>query len=483
MFLCVLFFSFLFFCSASAESVAVGKTVTVSVSGAKGTISYKSSDTSIATVTSAGKVTAKKVGTVKITATSAATSTNGAASKTVTIKVVPAATSSLKATNLATGIKLTWAKVAGATGYKVYRGKTPIATIRSGAKVTFTDSKANTNGAKYTFRVIATASTGTSTLSKSVTKYRIARPVISSATNNASGKITVKWEKNAKATGYQLQYSKSSSFASGNKKVNISSAGTVSKAISGLKKDSTYYVRIRSYKTVGNAKYYSGWSSKKTVKITVGPLSDKAKAISAYKKMLSNSTIAMMPLGTSCAYWGDGETVYRKASSTSGMSFALAYIDNDDVPELIIKTRDNLIDTWDNKSKIPYYLQSVYTWKNGKVSLIAYRADEGEETPLFRGYYKKKGIFKMRDYYLGGYDSKAQLKMYTDCYYKLSGNRALLQLTSSHCGNSAMYYAGEDNEISKSTFQSKLKAATGGIGISTVTFRKNTKGNRDTYLK
>ena len=253
----------------AASSVAVGKTTTVSIMGNKGKKSYKSSNTAIATVdSSTGKVTAKKVGTVKITATSAATAQYNAASKTVTIKVVPAATTSLTAANQATGIKLTWNKVTGANGYKVYRGSTLIKTITSGSTVTFADTAANTNGTKYTYKIVAKASTGDSTLSKSVAVYRVARPTISSATNSAASKMTVKWGKNAKANGYQIQYSLSSSFASGNKAVTITSASTVSKVIGSLTKGKTYYIRIRTYKTVGSTKYWSEWSAKKSVKIS-----------------------------------------------------------------------------------------------------------------------------------------------------------------------------------------------------------------------
>ena len=254
---------------AAASSIAVGKTTTVSITGAKGTKSFKSSDTTVAAVNaSTGLVTAKKVGTVKITATSAATAQYNAASKTVTIKVVPAATSSLTAANQATGIKLTWKKVTGANGYKVYRGSTLIKTITSGSTVTYADTKANTNGTKYTYKVVAKASTGDSTLSKSVAVYRVARPAVSSVTNSAASKMTVKWGKNAKANGYQIQYSTDKAFKSGNKAVTVTGASTVYKVIGSLTKGKTYYVRIRTYKTVGSAKYWSVWSSARSVKIS-----------------------------------------------------------------------------------------------------------------------------------------------------------------------------------------------------------------------
>ena len=253
---------------SAASSVAVGRTTTVSITGAKGTKSFKSSDTTIATVSSAGTVTARKVGTVRITATSASTSNYKAASKTVTVKVVPAATTSLTAANLATGIKLTWKKVTGANGYKVYRGSTLIKTIASGSTVAFTDTKANTNGTKYVYKLVAKASTGDSTLSKTRGIYRVSRSAVTSVKNSASRKMTVKWGKNPKASGYQVQYSTSKTFAGGNKIVSAAGTSTVSKVIASLTRGKTYYVRVRAYKTVNNVKFFSAWSAAKSVKIT-----------------------------------------------------------------------------------------------------------------------------------------------------------------------------------------------------------------------
>ena len=215
-------------------------------------MSYKTSDTAIATVNaSTGVVTARKVGTVKITATAAATSNYKAASKTVTIKVVPAATKSLKAENLAKGIKVTWAKVTGANGYYIYRNSSKVKTITSGATVTWTDTAANTNG----------------TISKSLTTYKVTAPVIAYALNSVSKKAAVSWGKNAKATGYEIQCSLSSSFSSP-KKVTITSNATVKTTLSSLTVGKTYYIRIRAYKTVSSTKYYSNWSTAKTVKIS-----------------------------------------------------------------------------------------------------------------------------------------------------------------------------------------------------------------------
>ena len=257
---------------AAANSVAVGKTTTISLGGAKESpaCTYASSNTAVATVDKNGKVTAKKVGKVTITVTAAATTNYAKATQKVTINVVPAATSSVTVANLATGTKVTWKKVTGATGYYIYRNGSKIKTITSGSTLTYKDTKANTNGTRYTYKVVAYNKTyGTSTLSKSKVYYRVARPAISSVKNTAAKKMTVKWGKNAKGTGYQIQYSTSSTFASGNKTVTVTQKGTVSKVISGLTKGKTYYVRVRTYKTVSGTKYWSAWSVKKKVKIAM----------------------------------------------------------------------------------------------------------------------------------------------------------------------------------------------------------------------
>ncbi len=103
--------------------------------------------------------------------------------------------------------------------------------------------------------------TGTKTIA------RLTGTSLSSVTNSSSKKMTVKWSKASSVTGYQIQYSTSSSFSSYTT-VTVSGASNVSKVISGLTKGKTYYVRIRTYKTVSGTKYYSAWSSKKSVKIS-----------------------------------------------------------------------------------------------------------------------------------------------------------------------------------------------------------------------
>ena len=62
--------------------------------------------------------------------------------------------------------------------------------------------------------------------------------------------MTVKWKKDKRATGYQVQYSADKNFKKGVKTKDVSRYDTTSKIITGLKKGKVYYVRVRAYKDV-----------------------------------------------------------------------------------------------------------------------------------------------------------------------------------------------------------------------------------------
>lgn len=77
--------------------------------------------------------------------------------------------------------------------------------------------------------------------------------------------FTVKWKKQTEqVSGYQIQYSTSKSFSSKTTKT-IAKNSTTSATYKKLKAKKKYYVRIRTYKNVSGTKYYSSWSSTKTV--------------------------------------------------------------------------------------------------------------------------------------------------------------------------------------------------------------------------
>lgn len=180
--------------------------------------------------------------------------------------------------NVTTGVKVSWDKNLKATGYYIYKstdgGKTykNIKTITSNATVSYTDTAAKTNGAKYMYKVIAyktvSGVTYKSAASAVKTRYFISKPVITSLTNSTSLKMLVKWASNSQSTGYEVIYSSSSDFANKQSVTATGTTGTIAKTISGLTKGKTYYVRVRTYKTVSGVKYYSVWSDSKSVKIS-----------------------------------------------------------------------------------------------------------------------------------------------------------------------------------------------------------------------
>ena len=77
----------------------------------------------------------------------------------------------------------------------------------------------------------------------------------------------VTWKKVSNAKGYQVKYSTSKKFTKKTSKTaTVKKATTTSKTVKKLKKKKTYYVKVRSYKTVNAKKVYSDWSKVKKVK-------------------------------------------------------------------------------------------------------------------------------------------------------------------------------------------------------------------------
>ena len=78
--------------------------------------------------------------------------------------------------------------------------------------------------------------------------------------------FTVYVKKQSKQTsGYQVQYSTSKKFKSPKTK-SLTSYKKTKLKVKKLKNHKKYYVRVRTYKKVGKTKYYSSWSSAKSVK-------------------------------------------------------------------------------------------------------------------------------------------------------------------------------------------------------------------------
>ena len=127
--------------------------------------------------------------------------------------------------------------------------------LASGYKVAYSPGRKNIG----TYRVRVTLKgnyTGTRTvLFRIIPKRSFIAKVAADRTS-----VTVKWKKQAKAAGYQVQYSTAQSFK-GAKTITIKGQrmDTVKfqKPVAGKK----YYVRVRAYKIVHGEKYFSRWAS------------------------------------------------------------------------------------------------------------------------------------------------------------------------------------------------------------------------------
>ena len=93
-------------------------------------------------------------------------------------------------------------------------------------------------------------------------------PVSTSVSRLTAGakSILVEWNKQSKQTdGYELQYCLNNSFKSGISKKWVKKTGTTRLKLTGLKGGKKYYVRIRTYRKVGDINYYSRWSKVKSI--------------------------------------------------------------------------------------------------------------------------------------------------------------------------------------------------------------------------
>lgn len=171
--------------------------------------------------------------------------------------------------NSPAGIVFKWKKAANASGYKIYRrtGNSSkwvnIATVSGSNTLVYTDGSVK-SGTMYTYTVRAYKGSALSAYNKNGSRIvRLTAPVQYKPSSKASGKLIVRWKKAVGASGYQIQYAASRSMRG----ARTVSTSALTRTLSGLKKGSTYYVRIRAYKKVSGKTYYGAWSSVKNVKV------------------------------------------------------------------------------------------------------------------------------------------------------------------------------------------------------------------------
>ena len=194
-------------------ALEIGRTYTliktVSPSNAVTSYTWRSSNTSVATVDSNGKVTAKKAGTATITVK---TSNGKTATCKVTVNLPAPQITGLS--NTTGGIKISWNKVDGAYGYRLYYK--PVSggwkRFKDTTATSFTDSGVVPNKTEtYTIRCIDKNGNTISGFNSTgwSKKYTPAAPTVSKL-DITTGGIKLSWNKIAGVYGYRLYYKTSS---------------------------------------------------------------------------------------------------------------------------------------------------------------------------------------------------------------------------------------------------------------------------------
>ena len=163
----------------------------------------------------------------------------------------------------ASAVKLDWSKNDKATGYVIeqYKGGkwTALATTKNNTTLTFT-VKGLAEGTTYSFRIKSYRKTGSTTDFSEYTAIKAATLLDGvsdlKVTSVTGSWITLEWAKNDKATGYSIEQYK------GGKWTVIATTKnntTLKFTVKGLKNDTTYSFRIRTYKTAGASNVYSDY--------------------------------------------------------------------------------------------------------------------------------------------------------------------------------------------------------------------------------
>lgn len=178
--------------------------------------------------------------------------------------------------NKGAGVQLGWNKIAGATGYAIYRKPydgntwTRVTTIEGNKTFTWMDESVKANNGivyKYTIRALAGSDMKTLSGCRSMgrTMARLTSRTLNSATKASATSIKCNWSTTSVCNGYEVRFMAGDTvyqtFTVGNYKTGV-------KTFTGLKAGQTYKIQVRSYKKVdGVGTFYSAWSTAKTVSL------------------------------------------------------------------------------------------------------------------------------------------------------------------------------------------------------------------------
>lgn len=195
--------------------------------------------------------------------------------------------------------------------------------------------------------------------------------------------------------------------------------------------------------------------------------SARSTAISKYRILLNKSRISVLPQGKMVRTCYD-ETARYWSSKASNVKFSLAYVDGDDVPELILNDY--------------YYGYGVWSYKNGSFRCLHW----SDAYDQIIGYYYKKGVLRENTNHGTSYFNRK--------YYKLQTGKTKNCFQYEHCfGNGigsstkilGRYIKSGNTEksVSSSAFYKNLKKYTGSVSMSKIYLHNNTAAKKKQFLK
>lgn len=136
-------------------------------------------------------------------------------------------------------------------------------TLKNGTDYTVSYQSGRKNVGTYKVTVTMTGKySGTKELTFKINPPKTAVSKLTAGKGSIQVAVT---KKSSQVTGYQIQYATSKSFSNATTQ-DVSGYKTTKYTLENLRAKKKYYVRVRTYKVVGDTIYYSGWSSSKNMK-------------------------------------------------------------------------------------------------------------------------------------------------------------------------------------------------------------------------